>query len=328
MPVESRRSGCRRCPMRERWLRFAGTPPVLDLAHLGLGPDGHTASLVPGDPVLEVTDRDVAATGAYQGHRRMTLTYPHDQSLAAPSCGWSPAKSKTARVAAIAGGRPSHSGRSSIATDTPRCSPIALPMVQRTAPTPTESTWSCPSVNSSLPAVYLARHGETEWSISGQHTGLTDLPLTQRGEANARNLGRLIGHLTVRRSVGQPARSARRRTCELAGYGQHAKIDDDLVEWNYGEYEGKTTRRDPRNAARLAAISRWLPRRRVAGRRRRARRPRDRSLARRRSQRAAVFQRPLHPRAWPPVGSGSNRRPAATSCSPPPRSVASATNTS
>jgi probable phosphoglycerate mutase len=91
-----------------------------------------------------------------------------------------------------------------------------------------------------LPTVYLARHGETAWTVSGQHTGLTDLPLTQRGECNARNLGERFKALPFRRVFASPLQRAS-RTCELAGFGKQADVDRDLVEWNYGDYEGFRT---------------------------------------------------------------------------------------
>lgn len=88
--------------------------------------------------------------------------------------------------------------------------------------------------------IYLARHGETEWSMTGQHTGLTDLPLTERGERNARSLGMRLKGLKVDRVFVSPLQRAR-RTCELAGFADRAEVDPDLVEWNYGDYEGLTT---------------------------------------------------------------------------------------
>jgi broad specificity phosphatase PhoE len=88
--------------------------------------------------------------------------------------------------------------------------------------------------------VYLARHGETAWTVTGQHTGLTDLPLTERGECNARRLRERLRGLTFASVFSSPLQRAL-RTCELAGFGPVAKIDPDLVEWDYGEYEGRLT---------------------------------------------------------------------------------------
>jgi len=95
-------------------------------------------------------------------------------------------------------------------------------------------------MGSELPSVYLARHGETAWSLTGQHTGRTDLPLTERGERNARALAERLAGLHFDKVLSSPLRRAR-RTCELAGYGAVAEIDLDLVEWDYGEYEGRRT---------------------------------------------------------------------------------------
>lgn len=91
-----------------------------------------------------------------------------------------------------------------------------------------------------LPAICLVRHGETAWSLSGQHTGLTDLPLTERGKHNARLLGRRLAGLAFAKVFTSPLQRAV-RTCELAGFGSVAEVDRDLLEWNYGDYEGRRT---------------------------------------------------------------------------------------
>jgi probable phosphoglycerate mutase len=94
---------------------------------------------------------------------------------------------------------------------------------------------------STYPLVYLARHGETAWSLTGQHTGTTDLPLTACGEVNAQRLGMRLGGLKFDQVFTSPLERAR-RTCELAGFAAVAETDPDLVEWNYGQYEGRRTK--------------------------------------------------------------------------------------
>ena len=95
-------------------------------------------------------------------------------------------------------------------------------------------------MNQALPIVYLARHGETAWTLSGQYTGLTDLPLTERGERNARRLEERLHGLSFSKVFTSPLQRAK-RTCELAGFATVAEVDADLVEWNYGKYEGRRT---------------------------------------------------------------------------------------
>ncbi len=95
-------------------------------------------------------------------------------------------------------------------------------------------------MSNALPVIYLARHGETAWSLSGQHTGLTDLPLTEHGEEDALSLKKRLSGMKFGKVFTSPLQRAR-RTCELAGFGDVAEVDRDLVEWDYGQYEGLTS---------------------------------------------------------------------------------------
>ena len=95
-------------------------------------------------------------------------------------------------------------------------------------------------MNQALPMVYLVRHGDTAWTLTGQHTGRTDLPLTEQGERQARALGPTLTALRIDRILSSPLQRAR-RTAELALPLARVEADDDLMEWDYGAYEGRRT---------------------------------------------------------------------------------------
>ncbi|QSY95198.1 histidine phosphatase family protein [Rhizobium bangladeshense] len=96
-------------------------------------------------------------------------------------------------------------------------------------------------MSSVFPEIYLVRHGETEWSLSGRHTGRSDIPLTANGEAAARKLAERLAGPSFSAVWSSPSARAR-KTCALAGFGSAALIRDDLAEWDYGAYEGVTTK--------------------------------------------------------------------------------------
>ena len=99
---------------------------------------------------------------------------------------------------------------------------------------------SCPASNNSHPEIWLIRHGETEWTLSGAHTGRTDIPLTAAGERHAAEIGRYLAGRPFALVLTSPLQRAR-ETCRLAGYGGAAQLDPDLCEWDYGAYEGRTS---------------------------------------------------------------------------------------
>ena len=179
-------------------------------------------------------------------------------------------------------------------------------------------------MSESLPTVYLVRHGETAWTISRQHTGRTDLPLTARGEDDAWSLhGRLRG-LAFDRVFVSPLRRAR-QTSMLAGFGDEAVAVADLTEWDYGEYEGLTTAEIRRERPGWSLPPR-MPWRRIG----RGGRPRaDRVIARLRGCRAASWSSATGSSSacWLRGGCGCRRARRAASCSAAPRCPSWATST-
>ncbi len=106
--------------------------------------------------------------------------------------------------------------------------------------------------------IYLIRHGETDWSLSGRHTGRTDIPLTEQGQIQAKQLADYLKGLGVQKVFSSPSQRAK-ETCRLAGFLSHAIIDEELHEWDYGEYEGMTTAEIRKSAPLWTIFSQGAP---------------------------------------------------------------------
>ena len=152
--------------------------------------------------------------------------------------------------------------------------------------------------------LFVIRHGETAWSLSGQHTGTTDIPLTDNGRRIAQRLRPVLASETFALVLVSPLQRAR-ETCEIAGLGGQAIVEPDLIEWDYGQYEGLTAEQIRKISAGLADLPRRLPRRRDARASGRPCRSGDRPGARRRGQ-----CRGLRPWACAARPGGALARPA------------------
>ena len=146
-----------------------------------------------------------------------------------------------------------------------------------------------------FPVTYIARHGDTAWTVSGQHTGLIDLPLNENGQCNARRLGERLKGMTFVKVFTSPLQRAR-RTCELAGFAAGAEVDPDLVEWNYGKYEGLRTTEIHKDRPDWELFKDGCPGGETRTTSRRAGRSRDRAPPRNRGERPCLFERPFSSR--------------------------------